>query len=161
MNKFFLIILIILLLVNSEFSLYEQEKFHVSQYYDITFKVYKYSDEDRLNCKEFFCNKKGELLLKKSITVWEDKCYIEEFTISKSMRIILKFDFKGFLISKIYINDKESIVFQDITTDFKLDFKASQKEIYHIETSFMLGCFGSIRGGIRIDPQKITKKKIF
>jgi len=79
MNRFFLIILIILFLAKFDFSLYEQDKFYVSQYYDITFKVYKYSDEDRLNCKEFFYNKKGELLLKKSITVWEDTCYIEEY----------------------------------------------------------------------------------
>lgn len=73
---------------------------------------------------------------------------------------MFKFDFKEFLILVIFINDKESIIFQNKASDFKLDFKVSQKENYLVETTFVLGRHGTIIGGRGIYPFKITNKKI-
>lgn len=159
MKKSLIFTLLSILLVRFGFSVDKQEKFFVVQYYDITFAVYKYSAEDQLNDKKLPGNIKRELL-KKNITVCEDESYLENFTISKNIQVKFKFDFKEFLVLKILINDKESVVFQNKARNFKLNFEAAQNENYLIDTVFVLSRFGTITGGVGIYPVKTTKKKI-
>lgn len=162
MKKLFILTLLALFLVRLGFSMDKKEKrkLRAEQYYDINFTVYKYLAEDQLKDKELPDNKKRELLKKRITVCEEDKSYIKDFMISKNIRVNFKFDFKEFLILKIYINDKESIVFQNKAMDFELNFKAAQKENYLIETTFQSSYVPNFPPGIMIGPGKTTKKKI-
>jgi hypothetical protein len=164
MKKLFLFILLTFFLARFGFSIDKKQKekiqieqYYVTQYYDITFTVYKYLAEDQLKEKELLGKNKREVL-KKLITVWENKSYIKDFMIADNIRVNFKFDFNEFLILKIYINSKELIVFQNKGMDFRLNFKVAEHENYLIETAFTLGRFGSIVGGRGINIIKTTKK---
>jgi len=170
MKKLVIFILITFFLAKLGFTMEKKEKLFSNQFkkeekvsweqYCITFIVYKYLDEGQLKDKELRGSKKKEIF-KKIITIYEDqKSYIEDFIINKNIHINFKFDFKEFLILKIYINDKESIVFQNKAIDFELNFKAAKNENYLIETTFVLSRVGVIPPGVGMTLPKKTKKKI-
>ena len=158
MKKNLIFILLIFSLAKVNLSTDQEEKI-CWDIYDITFVVYKYLTGDQLKDKELLGSQKKEIF-KRGITAWEDKIYIKDYIIDNHIRIKFRFDFKEFLKLKIYINNQESISFQNKAAEFKLNFKTFKNGNYLIETTFVVYRVGLIPPPDRFIRIKPTKKRI-